>query len=70
MSDGPALFGKRMAYLKVLKHTSSVFAAEWDGFTFNALTDFVATFSTGFSRGSGIRPTISGLRRLHQRQSG
>lgn len=47
-SEGPAFFGRRMAYLKVLKQTAGIFAATWDGSTFNALTDSVATFSTGF----------------------
>jgi hypothetical protein len=46
--EGIAFFGRRMAYLKVLKQTAGIFAATWDGSTFNALTDSVATFSTGF----------------------
>lgn len=46
--NGTAAFGKRMAYLKVLKQAKGVFAAVWDGSTFNALTDSVATFSTSF----------------------
>jgi len=47
-SQGQALFGRRMAYLKVLKQTKGMFAATWDGSTFNALSDSVATFSTTF----------------------
>lgn len=47
-TDGCAFFGKRMAYLKVLKQTRGTFAVVWDGSTFNALTDSVATFSTEF----------------------
>lgn len=47
-SQGPAFLGKRMAYLKVLTQTRGLFAAVWDGSTFNALTDSVATFSTTF----------------------
>ncbi len=43
-----ALFGKRMAYLQVLKQKPGVFAAVWDGSTFNALGDSVATFSAQF----------------------
>ncbi len=46
--DGSAFFGKRMAYLKVLSQSPSMFAAVWDGSTFNALNDSVATFSTKF----------------------
>jgi hypothetical protein len=46
--DGAAFFGKRMAFLKVLKQTRGVFAAVWDGSTFDTLTDSVATFSTEF----------------------
>jgi hypothetical protein len=45
---GTACFGKRMAFLKVLKQKAGMFAAVWDGSTFNALTDSVATFSTSF----------------------
>lgn len=43
-----ALFGRRMAFLKVLKQQKGVFAAVWDGSTFNTLTDSVATFATTF----------------------
>jgi hypothetical protein len=46
--DGQALFGRRMARLKVLKKTAGIFAATWDGSTFNELDNSVATFSTGF----------------------
>ena len=46
--NGTGFFGKRMAYLKVLSQKKSLFAAVWDGSTFNALTDSVATFSTRF----------------------
>jgi hypothetical protein len=46
--QGNAFFGKRMAYLKVLTQKRGMFAAVWDGSTFNALTDSVATFSTSF----------------------
>jgi hypothetical protein len=42
------LFGRRMAYLQVLKQSPSVFAAVWDGSTFNALEDSVATFAKLF----------------------
>jgi hypothetical protein len=40
-----AFFGKRMANLRVLKQKTGMFAAVWDGSTFNALTESVATFS-------------------------
>jgi hypothetical protein len=43
-----ALFGKRMAYLQVLKQKPGLFAAVWDGSTFNALSDSIATFSQSF----------------------
>jgi Domain of unknown function (DUF4868) len=46
--SGTALFGRRMAYLKVLKQTKSSFAVVWDGSSFNALGDSVATFATIF----------------------
>lgn len=42
------LFGKRMAYLQVLKQKPGLFAAVWDGSTFNALSDSIATFSQRF----------------------
>lgn len=45
---GPAFLGKRMAFLKVPKQKTGVFAAVWDGSVFNELTDSVATFSTDF----------------------
>lgn len=47
-AHGNAFFGKRMAYLKVLGQSRSVFAAVWDGSTFDALDDSVATFSRSF----------------------
>jgi hypothetical protein len=43
-----ALFGKRMGNLRVLKQKSGIFAAVWDGSTFNTLTDSVATFSESY----------------------
>ena len=45
---GTALFGKRMAYLKILNRRKGVFAAVWDGSTFSDLESSVATFSTTF----------------------
>jgi Domain of unknown function (DUF4868) len=45
---GTAFLGKRMAYLKVLRQTPGLIATVWDGSTFTALTDSVATFSTAF----------------------
>jgi hypothetical protein len=42
------LFGRRMAYLQVLKQSAGIFAAVWDGSTFNALEDSVATFAKTF----------------------
>jgi Domain of unknown function (DUF4868) len=47
-SEESAFFGKQMAYLQVLKQKAGLFAAVWDGSTFNALTDSVATFSQRF----------------------
>lgn len=48
-SDGAtALLGRRMAHLQVLKQRAGLFAATWDGSTFNALQGSVATFSTAF----------------------
>lgn len=46
--SGNAIFGKRMAYLQVLGRKRGVFSAVWDGSTFNALEDSVATFSRRF----------------------
>jgi Domain of unknown function (DUF4868) len=43
-----AYFGKSMTRLRVLKKTKGKFSAVWDGSTFNALTDNVATFSESF----------------------
>jgi hypothetical protein len=48
IQGGVALFGKRMAYLQVLKQKPGVFAAVWDGSTFNALSESIATFSQTF----------------------
>ena len=47
-SGHTALFGKRMAYLQVLKQKAGAFAAVWDGSTFNVLSESVATFSPQF----------------------
>jgi hypothetical protein len=47
-SKGIALFGRRMAYLKVLGRQRSVFAAVWDGDTFDKLDKSVATFANTF----------------------
>ncbi|WP_196189341.1 Kiwa anti-phage protein KwaB-like domain-containing protein [Conexibacter sp. W3-3-2] len=47
-SKGIALFGRRMAYLKVLGRQRSIFAAVWDGDTFNKLDKSVATFANSF----------------------
>lgn len=47
-SAGLALFGKRMAYLKILNRKKGVFAAVWDGSTFSDLEASVATFATTF----------------------
>jgi hypothetical protein len=46
--NGNAFFGKRMAYLKILGHQRGAFAAVWDGSTFSALVDSVATFADTF----------------------
>jgi len=46
--EGTALFGKRMANLKQLGRRKGLFAAVWDGDTFNELVDTVTTFSTRF----------------------
>jgi Domain of unknown function (DUF4868) len=48
MSSGTAWFGRRMAFLQVLKQKKGLFAAVWDGSTFNALTHSVATFAETF----------------------
>jgi|HubBroStandDraft_6_1064221.scaffolds.fasta_scaffold03103_8 hypothetical protein len=45
---GTAFFGKTMGALRVLSQRSGVFAAVWDGSTFNALAESVATFSSTF----------------------
>lgn len=46
--NGNALFGKRMAYLKVLARKRGTFSVVWDGSTFSDLDASVATFSTTF----------------------
>jgi hypothetical protein len=46
--NGNAFFGRRMAYLKILGHQRGMFAAVWDGSTFSALVDSVATFADTF----------------------
>lgn len=45
---GTVFLGKRMAYLKVLGRQRNVFAAVWDGETFSALEESVATFAKTF----------------------
>jgi hypothetical protein len=47
-SEGNAFFGRRMAYLQVLRNKPGVFAAVWDGSTFSELGESVATFATTF----------------------
>ena len=41
-------FGRGMAKLQVLKQTKGKFSLVWDGSTFNALSDSIATFSDDF----------------------
>jgi hypothetical protein len=45
---GTAFFGKTMGALRVLSQKPGMFAAVWDGSTFNALAESVATFSSTF----------------------
>jgi hypothetical protein len=45
---GNAFFGKTMGALQVLNRTKGAFSAIWDGSTFNALAESMATFSKSF----------------------